>query len=91
MVDRCIDKAARLAKSRLRLRPCKWHECDVVVDSEEKLLEHLKEVHVERAKAEKGSMVSSLLHTFRPFLPFCHHRVCNVPSGIDVDFAWCWY
>lgn len=53
-----VDKAARQARSRLRLRPCKWSECGVVVDSEEKLLEHLKDVHVEKAKAEKGQMVS---------------------------------
>lgn len=53
-----LDEAMQLAKSRLRLRGCKWRECGVVVDSEEKLVEHLRVAHVERARAEKGPMVS---------------------------------
>lgn len=59
-----------------------------MVDSEEKLLEHLKVVHVEKAKAEKGQMVSFIVSL--PVRVSCALAVIPLHRvGLLLILLWC--
>lgn len=83
IIDEKEEAAMQKCSSRLREAPCKWRDCDSILNCADKLYLHLQ-YHVEQNKAEK-------VHSFWVFENICADLFCSrfhvIGNTADVSFC----